>query len=447
MKKPVLILFLLALAINISAQQSGALLNAVNQTPYHQPQFDATKFLSNKGQMNKQRGLVDEFWLNYGISIDQVNGGGPGLPGPATLTSNYLFPDSLGYGEFGVGNFAPIWIHHLGDVLDVKSAVFNQINNVTWDATTTYSVDSMSILYSYTRTENVVDTLIITLLTNNVAANMPGYYFADPTFTANYFTDTLSFRALKYAQPTNSINAAGTFTYKVLLTEDDTAITFFREKQFVVPGTFIVPADKLLGADIQFKPGYSYALGDSINYQHNAFYFTSYEEFGDNGGSGTYPTYLDCDMLSPACDYNCSSIVPHDVRYNTAGTWNNLFIPSYGYTAPFAFEHHLISYKVTSPPLGTTVNELASATFSMAQNQPNPFTDQTTITYLLKNTSKNVTIEISDMRGVILFEQNQKNISSGKYSLDIKTNNFAPGIYFCKLVVDGETLTSKMVKQ
>lgn len=446
MKKTLLIFGMFAATINLSAQQAGLPANATLQKPAHNPMVDFNAFKSTKGKVSAKNALVDEFWLNYGSSIDQLNGGGPGLTGPAILNANYLFPDSLCYGEFGTGNFAPIWIHHLGDVLDVKSYIFNAIDNVTWDATTSYSLDSMSVLYSYTRVDSVVDTLIVTLLTNAAAVNMPGYYFTGTT-AANYLTDTLSFRGLKYTQATNSINAGATLKFKVLLTDADTAITLFREKQFAVPSSFIVPPDKLLGVDIQFKPGYSYALGDSIDYQHNAFYFTSYEEFGDNGGAGTFPTYQDCDLLSPLCDYNCSFIVPQTVRYNMAGTWNGLFIPSWAYTAPYGFEHHLISYKVTSPPLGTAISEISRETFALAQNQPNPFTNQTTITYQLNKQAAVVSLEVTDVRGLKMIEKTQTNMHPGKYSYDILTSSFAQGIYFCSLIVDGERITNKIVKQ
>ena len=442
MKKTVLVFVFLTAALYVTAQRAGLQVPASRNSPALHPQYNLKSFSTVKNGQQAKSALVDEFWLSYASSIDQLNGGGPGSVGPALLSSNYLFPDSLCYGEFGAGNFAPVWIHHLGDILDVKSAVFNLIDGVTWDATTTYSVDSVSRLYSYTRTESVTDTLIITLLTNNIPANMPGYYFTGTT-AANYNTDTLSFRGLKYYAFSNTINAAGVYKFKVPLTDADTAISYFRELQCAVPVPFVVPAGKLLGIDIQFKPGYSYALGDSIDYQHNAFFFTSYEEFG----AGTYPTYQDCDMLSEDCDYNCSFIIPQDVRYNMAGTWNGLFIPSWAYTVDYAFEHHLISYKVTSPPLGTSVNEHPVGNFALLQNQPNPFTGRTTLSYQLNNSANEATVEIVDIRGVKMFEKTQYQLNPGKYVLEVETGHFSAGIYFCTLTVDGEKTTTKMVAQ
>ena len=278
------------------------------------------------------------------------------------------------------------------------------------------------------------------MFTNNTAANMPGYYFTGTTATA-YGTDTLSFRAIKYTQATNKLNATGSYTFDVLLTNLDTAVTFYREKQFKVPAGFVVPANKLLGSDVQFIPGYTYALGDHIDYVANAFFFTSYEE----NGASTYPTYFDCNLLAASCDYNSSDIVPQDVRYNTAGTWNGLFIPAYGYTQPFAFEHHLISYKVTSPPLG--INEIGNADFALSQNQPNPFSTVTSITYDLAKSASKVSLEIFDVTGAKVFENVESNQKSGSYSVNVSNVKFTPGVYFYSLTVDGAKVTKKMIAQ
>lgn len=441
MKKTLLFLGLMA-AVSVQAQQTFQPMqnsNSWKQEPTHHFKFDANKFKANKGG-NAARSQT-QFWLNYGTSIDSLNS-----TSSSVLHSNYLFPDSLCYGDFG-GTNAGIWIHHVADVLDVKSTVFNIIDGVTWGVSDAYSVDSLSMIYAYTRNDidpNVVDTLIVTMFTNTPTTNMGTYYFTGES--ANYGSDTVCFKALGYKQTTNTIGnttltSTGKRIIKIPLTIADTAGTFFSEKMMEIPGSYNVGAGKLLATDIQFKPGYSYALGDLIDSQHNAFYFTSYEELG----AGTFPTYFGCNMGSAACDYNCSHILPQDVRYNTAGTWNGFYIPSYAYTAPFAYEHHLISYKVTNPPLA--INEITNNNFALFQNQPNPFTNQTTIGYQLKKTASEVAVQIYDIRGVKMYEKTEKNVKPGNYSVNMNDVNFASGVYFCTLTVDGEKITNKMVKQ
>lgn len=380
-------------------------------------------------------------WLNYASSIDQLNGGGPGMSGPADFNANYLFPDSLGYGEFGAGNFSSCWIHHIADVLDVKSGIFDAIDGVTFTASDAYSVDSMSVIYGYTRNHSntsIVDTLIITLFNNSVSANMPGSGFIGAT-AANYATDTVSFKRLKYLQPTNVADATSKYVFKILLTASDTAEVFYREKAFALPSIYNVAAGKLMASDIMFKPGYTYALGDHIDYVANAFFFASYEEKGAN----TYPSYFDCNYQSASCDYNTSYILPISVRYNNAATWNANFIPSYAYTQPFGYEHHLISYKVTSPPVG--IFENAANNFTVNQNQPNPFDGKTTVTYNLKTSANSVSFEVFDVRGVRVMQTNFGSQKQGNYSVEVNAEDFAPGVYFYTLTVDGANISKKMI--
>ncbi len=427
MKKSLLIAGSFLMLSGLFAQQQATMqVGKTNPKAIEHTKFDVQKFSANKGIKNSLRAGTEEYWLNYGISMDQYLGGGAGMTGPAVLNSNYLMPDSLCLGEFGTGNFAPVWLHHIGDILDVKSTVFNSIDGVTWDGTTAFRLDSMSVNYAYTRNDInplVVDTLVVTLLNNATSANMPGYYYTGATAT-NYSTDTLSFKTLKYSYTSNTLNSTVSKTFKIPLTDADTAITFFREKMFAVPSSFNVPAGKLLGVDIMFKPGFLYNLGDTLDTQHNAFFFSSYEE-----QSGAFQTFFDCNAFAANCDNNSSQIVPQDVRYNTAGSWNGLFIPSYAYGATYSYEHHLISYKVVTPQTAS-IDEASNNNFALAQNQPNPFSNQTTINYQLKKSATNVSVQVYDITGAKVFEKVETNLKAGNYSVNLNNVHFTSGMYF-----------------
>lgn len=440
MKKLLLFLgFYGASSFCLDAQTSPAPgMGAVNPVHTQNAHFDMNQLRARKHAAGERS---ETFWLNYASSIDLNNGGG--AAGPAVLNSNYLFLDSTVQGEFGTGNFSSVWVHHLGDILDVKSYIFNVIDGVTWNATNAYQVDSMSIVYGYTRNVGVVDTLLVTLLTNSTASNLYSSGFIGTT-AANYLTDTLSFKTLNYSATTNLATGSGKKTFKILLDAVDEAPTNFMEKAFAIPGGFNVLAGKLLACDITFKPGYTWNLDDHVD-DLNAFFFGSYEE----NGTGTFQTYFDCNYQSTACDYNSSSIVPQDVRYGQAGSWNGKFIPSYAYGNTYAFEHHLISYRVTSPPpaSGVGINELAGNNFALSQNQPNPFKDQTTINYQLSKNAEKVSVQIYDVTGVKLFEKNESNLKAGNYSVDVNTADFAAGLYFYSITVDGQKVTKKMIAE
>ncbi|MBC7862611.1 MAG: T9SS type A sorting domain-containing protein [Bacteroidia bacterium] len=438
------------LAGGISAQSSiNNPVNNVKPKPSHVAQFDKAKF-SQKFQPVNPNVAAPPVWVNYGVVIDQVLGGGAGMTGPAALSSNYLNTDSLLYGDFG-GTMSSIWCNHLGDVFDIKSQYFTQILGTNWSSTTAYTVDSASIVYAYIRNSapTVVDTLIFSFYQNVPAANLVGNGFIGAT-AANYGTDTISVKLMKYTFGTNSPNASSITTVKVPLTDQDTAIAFYGEKYFELKNNagvvtpYAVGANKLMACAVTFKPGFSYALGDSAEgVGKNAFFFTSYEENGDGGGTGTFQTYTDCNYQSGACDYNSSHLAPIDVRYNQAGTWNGYFIPSYAYTVGYGFEHHLISYHVVETPVG--MNEVKNNQFSLEQNVPNPFSTSTIIDVTLKNAAKTVTFEVTDFFGRSIISQTDNNLKPGDYKYAVDANKLSRGIYFYSINVDGNRVSKKMI--
>ena len=297
--------------------------------------FDLTKLKAAKKTSSTEKTTAGNAgWFNYGTSVEALTAA------TSVLSSNYLFPDSMAYGDFG-GTFAPTWIHHLAEEVDFRSVVFGGDPNTSWVTTgTPFAIDSMSIVYAYTRNHpnpNIVDTLIFTVYDNQTAANLTFSGFIGTT-AANYATDTVTFRRIGYNQAGNFIAAptattgaqvapVGQYKFKVLLTIADTAATVFAEKLVQLPTPFTSSGGKLVVGNVQFKPGYTYTLTQQIDATANTFFFASLEE----QGAGTFPTYFDCNYSSALCDYNCSYIVPQDVRYNMAASWNYRFIPSFAY--------------------------------------------------------------------------------------------------------------------
>jgi hypothetical protein len=378
---------------------------------------------------------TESHWINYGVCIDSsgLNGG----PGVSELNQNYLCTDSALLGNFG-GTYAGVWVNNIGDILDVRAANVQSYYGTNWNANNTYSVDSMSVMYAYTRAlaSNIVDTLIVSLYYNTTSAIMPTYYFTG--MQTNFGSDTLYFKAMPYTYTSNSPSAANKVTYKIQLTNADTAVTFFRMKDFAT--NYNVPGGKLVASSVTFKPGYAYSLGDTID-NKDAFYFASYEEGGNGGNGGSFPLYAG-NCGNGACDWNASDIVTSDVRYNNAGGWNGFFIPSYAYTIGYAYEHHLIWYKVTSTNVGIAENN--STDFQLEQNVPNPTNGNTLISYSI-NKSSNVALHIFDVTGKQVMAYNKGQLSAGEYQIELNTSTLAPGVYFYTLTVDGQQATRRLV--
>ncbi|MFK7748335.1 MAG: tail fiber domain-containing protein [Kordia sp.] len=89
-----------------------------------------------------------------------------------------------------------------------------------------------------------------------------------------------------------------------------------------------------------------------------------------------------------------------------------------------------------------TQNDTSDLGFSMEQNKPNPFTNQTVINYTLpKNTS--ATISVVDLSGKLIRDYN---LSSEKGQLTINSSEIGKGIFVYALISDNEVvITKKMI--
>lgn len=405
--------------------------------------FDKSSFKATKSHLAAKTTTVNSGWFNYATGIEALT------VAASDLNSNYLFPDSMGYGDFG-GTFAPIWIHHIAEEVDFRSVAFSGDASTSWVTSgAPFSIDSMSIVYAYSRNHpdlTIVDTLIVTVYDNQTTANLGTSGFIGTT-AANYGTDTLTFKRIGYNQagnfiaaPTATINPqvapVGQYVFKVLLTVADTSTVVYSEKAFALPTPFVSQGGKLVVGDVMFKPGYTYTLSQQIDATANAFFFTSYEEQGPS----TYPTYFDCNYGSSLCDYNCSYIVPQDVRYNMAASWNYRYIPSFAYGDTYGYEHHLISFKLS----GTTgiENNVAQNTFGLTQNMPNPYSKESVVNYNLHSNVNSAVFTVTDIMGRVVASE-KTGTTAGSHS--VKLGSYAAGIYYYSLNVDGNVTTKKMI--
>jgi len=78
------------------------------------------------------------------------------------------------------------------------------------------------------------------------------------------------------------------------------------------------------------------------------------------------------------------------------------------------------------------------------KNSPNPFTTITSIIFTVPQT-ENVSLQISDVTGKILFTRKMTLVPSGSHSIDFNGSHLASGIYFAKLQVNDEVKVLKMV--
>ncbi|MEI6488531.1 MAG: T9SS type A sorting domain-containing protein [Bacteroidota bacterium] len=366
-------------------------------------------------------------WLNYALQLnDATNGITPNAAAGHFMT---IFPDSaIILGQYTNGNTAYPQFIKGGTMLDPKNMPYQGIT-----ATDSYSLDSLGIGYAYLRnlSSSVVDTLVINIIKGDDAL---AYTLTGPP--------SVSYQDIEYDQPTNSVKSTNILnTYTYLLHESDSTSS---ASEILIKTIGLTPqtAGSRIGAVVSYKPGYTYSITDSINAK-NEFFIYSYQQNGDGtAGAGTDPTYYGTSGTFTS-DMNCSYALPTSVRYGTnANGWNGYFIPTWAWTTPYAYEHHIIEFKISNPPAGVAEFENGA---KLEQNIPNPFSNNTEIRYQLEK-SATVALSVYDVTGKKVLSVNSGEQTTGSHSININSANLSEGVYYYSLTV-GTSVTAckKMV--
>lgn len=366
-------------------------------------------------------------WYHYGFATETL------LQGDYVLKANLLFPDSLPRVIYSGGEVEGPWLHGLAEVLDINSFYWNNVGEdggeLLLNTSSTFTLDSIEMVCIYERKladPNIVDTLLIEVLVNN-PTQYPAYYFAAPV-APNFGTDTLKFVGLKYSQPNNNFGMVGKYTYKLPLTQATLADTNDLGWTILDISTSNLPVStfKLLSAAYKFIPGYNYSSTDTLA-SMNYLRFVSFKEV-ENAYMTSYNKG----------DYNASYILPQDVRYNNAGSWNDEYLPACAYTATFGYEHHWIYYKLTGVSNYGYVNvQEASKNNINIGYFPNPVTNELTLDL---NSNENSTISLFNLVG-----QNVKNITTNQSSVKMNLSDLTPGVYMLKVSQNNKIFTGKVV--
>ncbi|MES2285791.1 MAG: T9SS type A sorting domain-containing protein [Bacteroidota bacterium] len=361
-------------------------------------------------------------WLNYALQLDAVGGPNEGL---AAGQFGLVFPDStIIAGVYTGGDAAYPQFHKYATMLDAKNMPLQGII-----ANSSFTLDSVAIAYAYLRTlaSTVVDTLVVTIIKQVTASN---YNMGAPG-NENYQDITYNFATKNV--PTSMILG----TYKYFLTESDSTNNV-GEIYIQTTGIPVQTNGAHIGAIVSFIPGYSYSITDSIS-EKNAFYQFSYEQNGED----TDPTYYGGAANDFAADMNCSYVLPRDVRYNiNTNGWNGYFMPSWGWTTPYGYENHIISFKVDEI-LG--INDISENGITVKQNMPNPFSNNSSINYELDHNAA-VTLNVYDVTGKKVLVQTEGNQNIGRHTINVNANDLPAGVYYYSLNVGKHTTsTMKMV--
>ena len=342
----------------------------------------------------------------------------------------------------------------LGSVLDPKSLYLQPNLDPVVTKYDPYTVDSLVILGSYVKVVPTnTDTLYVSLVWGDTTNSV---VWAKRTTASAWVAPISSWRPTIIAPKVKGATAAAgnkiqvnapasnKLVIKYVLTDDDTSSSGFSKYiNIPLPAPVNVPAGNIVSCIYTFVSGGTHNLGD-----------VSYHLSGGadaqvmNGFAGLIWNQINpaVAQLSDLADhqvdptsFNMGVVYPKDLRHAQTGIPASFLISTLGNLT----QAPIINYKISG--VNTTgVNELNN-NFSLGQNVPNPFTNQTKINYQIKTASKSVSFDVYNVTGVKVFNKSQSNVNSGSYSVELNDVDFASGIYFYSLTVDGNKVTKKMV--
>lgn len=381
-----------------------------------------------RAERNTDSKVMKSRWYGFGFELDNQ------LGNIGLAEANNLWPDSTVLVNYSTGYSGP-WIHSLGEAINPKSSIFNSSTALNINQNMPYTIDSIGFYGFYNRStalSNAVDTIQIQILEDG-DGNYQWNQSNNSWVMTNYGTDTLWFKGIKHdALKCYSTDPKYT-TYKFPLTagmQNDTlsnGVNYFK-----FPVNMQISAGQTFVASFQFIPGYTWTANIDTLATLNYLRFISYEENGDAGGSGTYPSYV-------KRDWNTSYILPADWMYSPTSV---VLAPSYAYTAPFGYEHHWLEFLLSADEdaIGESINNI----LTVGQNQPNPFSGNTTINYSL-NQRADVNLVIYNVAGAKVMEINEGTKNIGNHSMNVNASNLKAGVYFYTLNAGENKVTRKMI--
>ena len=349
----------------------------------------------------------------------------------------------------------------LGSVLDPNSQFLQASLSPYITPGQPYYLDSLEILGSYVQVNtSAMDTLYVWITWGDTTTSSAAFgklkcstAFNAPLSTFRYEVMCNKVTGAK-AGPGNAMKSTVSGTnmklikYVLQSTDASTVATNgVGIKAINIPMTTLsIPANNIVSCYYEFVPqagsytpfsSCSFAFSGAPTSQTvNGFAGCAWQQSSpaDTSLASFANQQIDPNGWNMGMDYN--SYQRH-LAYGANSGWNTI-VPGNLILAP------QIYYKISSNFEG--VSEINND-FMLMQNQPNPFTTETTVRYKLNKSASDVAVQIYDIRGVKMYEKTEKNKQSGVYSLNISDVNFASGVYFCTLVVDGAKVTNKIIKQ
>jgi len=374
---------------------------------------------------------------------------------PSNITSfvSLLFPDSTVWDLDNASSTDPTVIkyghgaHSWGSIFDPTDEIFDitQIYQ-RYSKHNTYTWDSILFLYGYIRQiddVNLVDTMFIRYYTTSDKAgiSLGGLQGGGSFARISGYNGTLGYSPLNFKTDTFLLTDSDS-TSRTMQGWRSRAITASINKQ--IPHSSLNAINKLVGFTIHFKPGSSYATGDTlIDLTDNQ---TEYANVVKKQNYMLTSIYQDANPISlqvksPNGYYNNAQYLSKTSRYATNLQGWLGYIPGLAFNSAFYLN---CGFHVSTQAL--SIKSLDNIGVSFGDIYPNPSNNNDIAIPVSFNNSNTLNVTIADVTGKIVMVNNYE-LNAGKHDVKVATSELAKGVYTVTLEVSGATTTQKLIVQ
>ena len=325
------------------------------------------------------------------------------------------------------------YTHGIGQTFDPKSDLFLLTPTTPpLSRFNAYTVDSIAFFYKYFNANpGVVDTILVQFYHNS---NLPILPWSNRTTGQRWNAATF-----RYDRAKNKGVADKEIKIPISESTENFYQTTFSSFTGVVelsPDLGETNANSPMGFSVQFIPGMSYSLGDTIvndSLVQGDVKVNSFQPLYIRQGTVQAPAFLE------DTSQNHAMHLYSFIRYDNTGNWTTWF-PGNVVTTP-ARTHMWSVVKMRSNNVG--VKELNFAGYGLGNAYPNPANsnDVVNIPFALGN-SENVTIEMFDLVGKSIATVSG-HFGAGDHVEAMSTNNLKPGIYLYTITAGDYSATKK----
>lgn len=316
-----------------------------------------------------------------------------------------------------------------------KNTPLDSLNNPQ-TGMATYQIDSFRSVVNYQGLQ-ASEVVSRSGLTN---FNQPGPY----TDTNHYnFQSSNAFYYLNVLSYIGSIPGIDSVAFVNFLRSFEAWYNVYRFSQTVNTNYTIFTKDTTLNLDTLTLPLRFAATGRRLNDETVS---TPYGNFLSKKFLLTYT--LSYGLLPPFL--YIPIVTRPDTIYIADGRWRvkevipsiNVDLTKLGF--PFSFSLPGTLTELSMPSTGISNNNQIAEDFTLYQNYPNPFNPSTIINYHLRK-AQNIKLSVYDVNGKEVTKLYSGFQNAGTYSLNWNAENFAAGIYYCRLEAGSLIDVRKMI--